>query len=64
MYTASFEVMNLTDHFSAEPKARTLIIMGSGSDAKHCEKIAEACRKFGITTVMRVNSAHKVSIVL
>lgn len=55
------KVMNLTDKFSAEPKSRVLIIMGSGSDVKHCEKIADCCRKFGLIPVLRVNSAHKAT---
>ncbi len=37
-----------------------VIIMGSGSDKPHCEKIAENLKEFGISSRMHVASAHKV----
>ena len=56
--------MDLTDRFSSVPKARALIIMGSGSDVKHGENIANVCTKLGVKPVLRVNSAHKVSALI
>ena len=36
-----------------------VILMGSKSDESHCQKIAEAARRFGLDVVMRVASAHR-----
>lgn len=33
--------------------------MGSPSDAPHCEKIREHCKKLGVPCELRVTSAHK-----
>jgi 5-(carboxyamino)imidazole ribonucleotide mutase/phosphoribosylaminoimidazole-succinocarboxamide synthase len=33
--------------------------MGSKGDLEHCQKIAEACKNYGLETVLRVGSAHK-----
>lgn len=33
--------------------------MGSKADLEHSQKIAEACRGYGLETVLRVGSAHK-----
>jgi phosphoribosylaminoimidazole carboxylase PurE protein len=38
-----------------------VILMGSRADLDHCEKIAAACRQFGLETVLRVGSAHKTA---
>jgi 5-(carboxyamino)imidazole ribonucleotide mutase len=38
-----------------------IILMGSKADLEHCNKIAEACKQFGIETVMRIASAHKTA---
>jgi 5-(carboxyamino)imidazole ribonucleotide mutase len=38
-----------------------IILMGSKSDLEHCQKIAEACRVFGVETTMRIASAHKTA---
>ena len=35
--------------------------MGSKADLEHCTKISDACRQFGLETVMRIGSAHKTS---
>jgi 5-(carboxyamino)imidazole ribonucleotide mutase/phosphoribosylaminoimidazole-succinocarboxamide synthase len=40
-------------------KPLVVILMGSKSDLEHCQKIAEACRDYGLETVMRIASAHK-----
>jgi phosphoribosylaminoimidazole carboxylase PurE protein len=40
-------------------KALVIILMGSKADIDHCTKIADACRGFGLETVMRIASAHK-----
>ncbi len=46
---------------NAENKnAYAVIIMGSGSDKPHCEKISENLKEFGIRCIMHVASAHKV----
>jgi len=44
------------------PKPLVVILMGSKADLDHCEKIAEACRKYGIETVLRIASAHKTPV--
>lgn len=36
-----------------------VILMGSKADIEHCTKIAEACKGFGLETVLRIASAHK-----
>ncbi len=38
---------------------KAIIIMGSRSDLDYCRKIAENLSKFGISSVLRVASAHK-----
>ena len=38
---------------------RVVILMGSRADLKHCQKIAEKLKEFGIGAIMRVASAHK-----
>jgi len=38
-----------------------VILMGSKADLDHCTKIADACKGFGLETVMRVGSAHKTA---
>jgi 5-(carboxyamino)imidazole ribonucleotide mutase/phosphoribosylaminoimidazole-succinocarboxamide synthase len=35
--------------------------MGSQADLEHCQKIAEACRQYGLETVQRIGSAHKTA---
>ena len=42
-------------------KPIVIILMGSKSDLEHCEKISEACKQFGLETVMRIGSAHKTA---
>jgi phosphoribosylaminoimidazole carboxylase PurE protein len=39
-----------------------IILMGSKSDLKHCQEIADNCRKFGIESVLRIASAHKTAL--
>ena len=36
-----------------------VILMGSKADLEHSQKIADACKGYGIETVLRVGSAHK-----
>jgi 5-(carboxyamino)imidazole ribonucleotide mutase/phosphoribosylaminoimidazole-succinocarboxamide synthase len=40
-------------------KPLVVIMMGSKSDLDHCQKIADACKGYGIETVLRIGSAHK-----
>ncbi len=40
-------------------KPLVVILMGSKGDLEHCRKIEEACKGFGLDTVLRVGSAHK-----
>ncbi|TRY57087.1 hypothetical protein DNTS_023973 [Danionella cerebrum] len=42
-----------------ESKGRVVVLMGSTSDAAHCDKIRKACALYGIPCHLRVNSAHK-----
>ncbi len=39
---------------------RSLILMGSPADKDWCKKISDELKKFGISSEMRVASAHKV----
>ena len=40
-------------------KPLVVILMGSKADLEHCKKISEACKGFGLETVLRIGSAHK-----
>ncbi len=40
-------------------KPLVVILMGSKADLNHCNKIAEACRQYGLEVVLRIASAHK-----
>ena len=40
-------------------KPLVVILMGSRGDLEHCQKIADACKGYGIETVLRIGSAHK-----
>jgi 5-(carboxyamino)imidazole ribonucleotide mutase len=40
-------------------QALVVIIMGSGADEAHCQKIAEAARTLGLEVELYVGSAHK-----
>ncbi len=40
-------------------KPLVVILMGSKADLEHCQKVAAACKDYGLETVMRVGSAHK-----
>jgi len=42
-------------------KPFVVILMGSKADLEHCTKISDACRQFGLETVMRIGSAHKTA---
>jgi phosphoribosylaminoimidazole carboxylase PurE protein len=33
--------------------------MGSKADLEHCTKISDACKQYGLETVLRIASAHK-----
>jgi phosphoribosylaminoimidazole carboxylase PurE protein len=35
--------------------------MGSKADLEHCNKIAEACKQFGLESILRIGSAHKTA---
>lgn len=45
----------------AMSRALVIILMGSKSDLEHCNKIADACKSFGLEAVMRIGSAHKTA---
>jgi 5-(carboxyamino)imidazole ribonucleotide mutase len=36
-----------------------VILMGSKADMEHCTKISDACKQYGLETVLRIASAHK-----
>ena len=38
-----------------------VILMGSKADLEHCNKISDACKKFGLETILRIGSAHKTA---
>ena len=40
-------------------KPFVVILMGSKADLEHCQKIAEACKGYGLEAILRVASAHK-----
>ncbi len=40
-------------------KPLVVILMGSKADLEHCTKISDACKGFGLDTVIRIGSAHK-----
>jgi 5-(carboxyamino)imidazole ribonucleotide mutase len=40
-------------------KPLVVILMGSKGDLEHCQKIADACKQYGLETIFRVGSAHK-----
>jgi len=40
-------------------KPLVIILMGSKADMEHCTKISNACKEFGLDTVVRIGSAHK-----
>lgn len=42
-------------------KPIVIILMGSKADLEHCNKIADACKQFGLETIMRIGSAHKTA---
>ena len=40
-------------------KPLVVILMGSKADLEHCTKISDACKEFGLDTILRIGSAHK-----
>jgi 5-(carboxyamino)imidazole ribonucleotide mutase len=40
-------------------KPLVVILMGSKADLEHSQKIAEACKPYGLETIIRIGSAHK-----
>ncbi len=42
--------------------AKAIIIMGSKSDLNWCRKITENLNKFGVKSIVRIASAHKVPL--
>jgi phosphoribosylaminoimidazole carboxylase PurE protein len=42
-------------------KPLVVILMGSKADMEHCLKISNACKGFGLETVLRIGSAHKTA---
>jgi phosphoribosylaminoimidazole carboxylase PurE protein len=40
-------------------KPLVVILMGSKADLEHCTKISDACKGFGLESVLRIASAHK-----
>jgi 5-(carboxyamino)imidazole ribonucleotide mutase len=41
------------------PQPLVVILMGSKADMDHCTKISNACKQYGLETVLRIASAHK-----
>ena len=41
--------------------ALVVILMGSKADMEHCKKISDACKQYGLETVLRIASAHKTA---
>ncbi len=41
------------------PNPLVVILMGSKADIDHCTKISDACKQYGLETVLRIASAHK-----
>ncbi|XP_071551403.1 bifunctional phosphoribosylaminoimidazole carboxylase/phosphoribosylaminoimidazole succinocarboxamide synthetase [Panulirus ornatus] len=52
-------VADRLDSFIPKPKGLVAVLMGSPSDAAHCEKIRDHCKKLGVPCELRVTSAHK-----
>lgn len=50
------------DNILQRPDHMVVIIMGSATDKEHCQKIANSCRKLGLTAELRVSSAHKATV--
>ena len=42
-------------------KPLVIILMGSKADLEHCVKISDACKQYGLDTVLRIASAHKTA---
>lgn len=47
------------DHIIPKNDNLVVILMGSPTDAEHCEKIARHCKDLGLNVELRVTSAHK-----
>lgn len=47
------------DHIVPKNDNLVVILMGSPTDAEHCEKIARQCKDLGLNVELRVTSAHK-----
>ncbi len=41
------------------PNPLVVILMGSKADIDHCTKLSDACKQYGLETVLRIASAHK-----
>ncbi len=41
------------------PKPLVVILAGSKADIDHCTKISDACKQYGLETLLRIASAHK-----
>lgn len=52
-------VADKLDSFIPSPRGLVVVLMGSPSDAPHCEKIRDHCKKLGLPCELRVTSAHK-----
>lgn len=49
------------DNILQRPQHLVVIVMGSASDAEHCDKIAKQCATLGLTVEQRISSAHKAT---
>ncbi|KAK8745737.1 hypothetical protein OTU49_000353, partial [Cherax quadricarinatus] len=52
-------VADKLDNFLPKPRGLVTVLMGSPSDAEHCEKIHAHCKRLGVPCELRVTSAHK-----
>ncbi|XP_033106675.1 multifunctional protein ADE2-like [Anneissia japonica] len=52
-------IMEKVKLFNTKPPAQVVVLMGSPSDAEHCDKIKKSCEELGILCETRVTSAHK-----
>lgn len=52
-------IVNELEHCIQAPRPLVVIIMGSPTDEQHCQKIATHLSSLGLSSELRVCSAHK-----